>query len=330
MTNKDKILNELIKSGDKYISGGRLGRNLGISRNAVWKAVRQLEDEGYRIDAVTNKGYRIVLNADNITAEDISSFLKDKPEKDKIIVLESVDSTNNYAKQLAEKGAIHGTTVIANEQTAGKGRMGRSFSSPKNTGLYMSIILRPDIGVNQVQLFTSYLAVITATAIDTLYGCHTGIKWVNDIMLGDKKICGILTEASISCESASFKYIIAGIGINTGTVKSVFGPELLEIASSLEDETGKVIRRCELAAAIINILEEKIIELQNGSFIDEYRKRSWILGRDIIVTQNGTETSARAIDIDASAGLIVEYADGTRSTIHSGEARIKKAPTQTN
>lgn len=324
MTNKDKILNELVKSGDNYISGGRLGRNLGISRNAVWKSVNQLKEEGYRIDAVTNKGYRIILNADNITAEDICSLMTVKPQKDKIIVLDSIDSTNNYAKKLAEKGASHGTTVIANEQTAGKGRMGRSFSSPKNTGLYMSIILRPDIAVNQVQLITSYLAVITAQAIDTLYGCHTGIKWVNDIMLNDKKVCGILTEASVSCESASFRYIIAGIGVNIGTVKSIFDAELLNIASSLEDETGKIIRRCELAAAIINTLEDRITAFENGSFIDEYRQRSWILGREITVTQNGTQTDAKAIDIDSSAGLIVEYADGTRSVINSGEARIKK------
>jgi len=326
MTTKEKVLAELEKSGDKYISGGRLGRNLGLSRNSVWKAVKQLETEGYIIEAVTNKGYRLVRDADIITSEDISAALEEPVSAGKIIVLDSIDSTNNYAKQLAEQGAEHGTIVIANEQTAGKGRMGRTFSSPKNTGIYMSFILRPQIAIEAVQLLTSYLAVIVSDALDSVCGCSTAIKWVNDIMLNDKKICGILTEAAISCESASFRYIIAGIGINTGTVKDAFDPELLEIASSIEDETGKHVKRSELIAAVINRLDEKINSLSSGMFIEEYRRRSWILGRDVIVTKNGKDTEAHAEDIDETAGLIVSYADGTRDIISTGEARIRKKP----
>ncbi len=324
MTTKDKILNELIKSKNNYISGGRIGRNLGISRNAVWKAIKQLENDGFKIEAVSNKGYRLLQKADIITADDIINSMNTENIKENIIVLDTTDSTNIYAKKLAEEGAKDRTVVIANEQSAGKGRMGRNFCSPKNSGIYMSLILRPQINVDAAQLLTSYTAVAVSQAIDNLYECNTKIKWVNDIMLNDKKICGILTEASINCETCNFSYIIVGIGINVGSVKAHFDKELLDIASSLEDETEILLPRSLIIAEFLDIFFENISSLYDRSFITEYRNRSWILGKEITVLKNGTATDAVAVEIDDNAGLTVRYNDGVTETINTGEASVKK------
>ena len=325
MTTKDKILDELLKSGDEYISGGRLGRNLGISRNSVWKAVRQLEDEGHIIDAVTNKGYRLIRNVDTITKDDILQSLSSDIKKSDIHILDTTDSTNNYAKKLAEEGAPENTIVIANEQTSGKGRLGRSFISPKNTGIYMSIILRPDMKIDIAQMLTSCIAVSAAKAIDSLYKCNTRIKWVNDLMVNDKKICGILTEATIDCEAANFRYIVAGIGINVGSIRSVFDNELLETASSLEDETGIVIPRSRIIAAVIDSVINDYMSLSDKSFLDEYRKRSWITGKPVTIYAHGIQKDAVAVDIDDTAGLVVKYKNGETEVINSGEARVRRA-----
>ncbi|MBR6599882.1 MAG: biotin--[Oscillospiraceae bacterium] len=324
MTTKDKILNELIKSKNDYISGGRIGRNLGISRNAVWKAIKQLENEGFKIEAVTNKGYRLLQKADTITAEDIINSMNTENVKENIIILDTTDSTNVYAKKLAEEGAKDRTVVIANEQSAGKGRMGRTFCSPKNSGIYMSLILRPDFPIDAAQLLTSYTAVTASQAIDNLYECSTQIKRVNDIMLCDKKICGILTEASINCETCRFSYIIVGIGINVGSVKNSFEDDLLSIASSLEDETKIVLPRSLVIAEFLDIFFENLPSLYDRSFLSLYRERSWILGKDVSVLRNGVATDAIALSIDDNAGLTVQYTDGTTETINSGEASVKK------
>lgn len=324
MTTKDKILCELIKSGNEYISGGRLGRNLGISRNSIWKAVKQLEDEGHIIDAVTNKGYRLMRNADTITKDAILQSLSADIDKSQIYILDTTDSTNNYAKKLAEEGAPENTIVIANKQTSGKGRMGRSFLSPKNTGIYMSIIMRPDMKIDIAQMLTSCIAVSAAKAIDSLYKCNTQIKWVNDLMVNDKKICGILTEATIDCEAANFKYIVAGIGINVGSIRSAFDQELLEIASSLEDETGIVIPRSQIIATVIDYVINDSGSLSDRSFLDEYRKRSWIIGKPVTISAQGIQKDAVAVDIDDTAGLVVKYENGQTDVINSGEARVKR------
>lgn len=324
MTTKDKILCELIKSGNEYISGGRLGRNLGISRNSIWKAVKQLEDEGHIIDAVTNKGYRLMRNADTITKDAILQSLSADIDKSQIYILDTTDSTNNYAKKLAEEGAQENTIVIANEQTSGKGRMGRSFLSPKNTGIYMSIIMRPDMKIDIAQMLTSCIAVSAAKAIDSLYKCNTQIKWVNDLMVNDKKICGILTEATIDCEAANFKYIVVGIGINVGSIRSAFDQELLEIASSLEDETGIVIPRSQIIATVIDYVINDSGSLSDRSFLDEYRKRSWIIGKPVTIYAHGIQKDAVAVDIDDTAGLVVKYENGQTEVINSGEARVRR------
>lgn len=252
----------------------------------------------------------------------IKSFLVNKERN--IILLDTVDSTNNYAKRLASEGEPSGSVVIASSQTAGKGRLGRIFSSPDGTGIYMSIIVRPDYDMETVSLLTSCMAVAAARAVDRLYNTDVKIKWVNDLYLGGRKICGILTEASVNSKGKA-EFAVVGVGINVKSVKNHFSQELLEIATSLEDETGKNVDLMRIAAEIINEADRLFPGLEKAEFIEEYRKRSCITGCDVIISKHGSELTAKAVGITDRAGLIVEYSDGTREVVTSGEARIKKS-----
>lgn len=322
MTTKEKVLEALLKSENEYLSGGRLARNLGISRNAVWKAIKKLQTEGYVINGINNKGYLLTDIPDVLTEEEISKYLKEYSVQAPVIVLDKTDSTNTYAKELAENGARHLTTVFANEQTDGRGRMGRTFCSPKNTGIYMSIILKNDPDIEVSQYLTAYTAVAAAKAVEDLYKRKIMIKWVNDLMLGGKKICGILTEASLNCETSGFNYIIVGIGINIASVKNIFDSELLKTASSLEDETGIKIRRSHTAAAILSSFVKNYQTLPDKSFLEEYRSRSWINGKKVFVTIDGTEREAIATGIDDTCRLIVRFPDKSTAHLNTGEARL--------
>lgn len=250
----------------------------------------------------------------------IKEYLDNKNRN--IIVLDAVDSTNNYAKQLARNGEPSGTVIVAKTQTAGKGRLGRSFCSPKNTGIYMSIILRPEYDIETVSLLTSCTAVATARAIDKLYSTDLKIKWVNDLYLNDRKICGILTESAVTPQGKT-DFAIVGIGINVNSVKKYFSADLLNIASSLEDETGKTVSLSQTAAEIINELERLLPDIEQCGFIEEYRRRSNIIGKEVLISKPDREKTATATGISDKAGLIVRYSDGTEEILTSGEARIK-------
>lgn len=250
----------------------------------------------------------------------IKDVLNDKSHK--IILLDEIDSTNNYAKQLARSGEQSGTVIMAKYQTAGKGRLGRSFCSPKGTGIYMSILLRPNYDMETVSLLTSCMAVAASKAIDLLYDTDTKIKWVNDLYLNGRKICGILTESSVN-SNCKADFAIVGIGLNVKSIKQSFSGELLDIATSLEDETGIVVPFNKIAAGIINELDRLLPELESCNFIEEYRRRSCIIGADVLISKPNRETLAKAIGISDRAGLIVRYNDGTEEILTSGEARIR-------
>ncbi len=252
---------------------------------------------------------------------DIRRFLKYNKERN-IILLEEVSSTNDYAKILAANGESSGSIVIANFQTNGKGRLGKSFYSPENIGIYMSIILRLDYDLETVSLLTSCMAVAASRAIDYIYDTDMKIKWVNDLYLNGKKISGILTESTLN-PKGKLDFVIVGIGVNVKSIKKTFSSELLEIASSLEDETGKIFSIGKIAAEIINQFEMILPTFEQATFIEEYRKRSCIIGHDVIISKNNREPVAKAVGIDDRAGLIVEYSDGRRETLTSGEARVK-------
>lgn len=327
MSVKTELLETLAVSADDFISGAGLAKKLGVSRNAVWKAVKALEEEGFLIESERGKGYRISERNNHLSATVIAGRLRTKALGRDLTVLDTAGSTNNVAKELASSGAAHGMTVIADSQTGGKGRMGRKFVSPAGKGLYMSVVIRPEISIETAQLITSCAACAVAETIEELCGCRTGIKWVNDIYIGGKKVCGILTEASMSVENAALEYAVIGIGINVFSSEKEMGEDLSRIVSSVESETGKKINRDLLAAELLNRLETRLENITGRDFIEDYRKRELLTGNIVTLNTAGKQTECRAIGIDDNANLIVELADRTVRAINSGEAnlcRIKK------
>lgn len=322
MTTKEKVLEILLESGG-FVSGETLAEHLGLSRNSVWKAVTSLRSDGFEIEAVTNKGYILSSEGAVLSEPVIRKYL---PETDSrsIYIFDTIDSTNNYAKKLAAEGAGHGTLVTADMQTDGRGRMGRSFCSPAGGSIYMSVVLRPHTDMQSSQLITSCIAAAAADAVDRVCETDAKIKWVNDLYLNGKKICGILTEASINFENGGLDYAVAGIGINLKSVKRIFPDELLKIATSVEDETGKQPERCRLIAEILKNIDRYMQNIEKKDFLEEYRRRSFISGMRVAVSKYDEERTAVALGISDNAGLIVKYDDGTEEVLNSGEARIIK------
>ena len=327
MNVKEALLDTLVTSGGEYISGAALAERLGVSRNAVWKAVKSLESEGYVIDSITSKGYRLAKSSNRLSEKLISAGLTARKLGRELRVLDEVDSTNIAAKELASAGAPHGTTVAAECQTMGRGRLGRSFVSPQGTGLYMSVVIRPEFSIELSPMMTTAAAIATAEAIEALCGKAVQIKWVNDIYMNGKKIVGILTEASLGLEMRSLEYAVIGIGVNVRSVKGEFSAELSETASSIEDETGIAVDRNRLCAEILNRLEYYIETIELRKFLSGYRSRELLTGNDITAMVGSRQVTGKALGIDDNTNLIVEFPDGTVKHISSGEAnlcRIKK------
>jgi len=327
MNVKEALIKTLAENNGEYISGAALAEQLGVSRNAVWKAVKALEAEGYAIESVTSKGYRMSADNNRISAGFISSKLETESLGRNIILFDEIDSTNNEAKKIAAAGETHGTVVIADRQTMGKGRMGRSFVSPAGTGVYMSVIIRPDISVESAGLITSAAAVAAAEAVEKVCGQKIMIKWVNDLYLNDKKICGILTEASMGLEMKALDYAVIGIGINVRSVRGMFDEELSSRASSIEDETGVRPDRNVLCAEILNRLEFWLSSIERRDFLHEYRRREYLTGKLITANVGNSSIVGSAVGIDNNANLMIELPGGEIKHLNSGEAnlcRVKK------
>ena len=318
MSIREKAL-ELLGTGET-VSGAELARELNVSRNAVWKVMTSLRQNGYEIEAVPNRGYRLVSVPDRLSEAEILRWLNTKELGCELEIHERLDSTNNRAKTLAAAGAKHGMTVIADSQTGGRGRMGRSFFSPEHSGIYMTVILKPAISPDKAGLLTSLAAVAAARAVEKVSGADVKIKWVNDLYAGGKKICGILSEAGLGMETGRLDWAVVGIGINTA--KMVFPEELRETASSVGNETGTAPDRNRLIAEILNEMEELYSDLETGAFLTESRKRSNVIGREITVITAGKQFPARAVDIDEEGRLIVETGEG-RTVLNSGEVSLK-------
>jgi BirA family biotin operon repressor/biotin-[acetyl-CoA-carboxylase] ligase len=303
------------------ISGEFIAAQLNISRAAVWKAVKELEKDGYFITAATKRGYCLSQKNDILSAEGIAAFLH---EKHTIIVELSLESTNITAKQMAVLGAAHGTVVIADHQTAGHGRHGRSFFSPKGCGIYMSFVLRPSqifIPHENLSLITAYAAVAVCDAIEEICGKSPKIKWVNDIFLDGKKICGISTEAVTDFQSGEISWIVAGIGVNY-TMPSSVPDEFAEIIGAIHSEKlpENAAPRNHLAAAIIRNMDSFM-----PNFLDIYRKKLLYLGEKVIVTGGHEPFTATALYVDGSGRLIVRDESGETIVLTSGEVSVKGA-----
>lgn len=319
---KDKVLAVLEENKGKSVSGSEIARSVGMTRSAVWKAVKNLREEGYSICAVTNRGYCLSEESDFLSEQSIVPNLRTQALGRKIDVFKTIDSTNNFAKSLAQLGAVHGTTVVSEVQTQGKGRMGRDFYSPMGMGVYMSVILRPKLSVEHSLLITSCAAVAVAEAVERIAEIDCKIKWVNDIYAGGKKLCGILTEASVDVEQGGLEYAIVGMGINVQNV--TFPKNLADTATSVRMETDKPVSRSVLAAEILNCLEERLETIKDKSFLEEYRRRSNVIGNRIEVTHNDISEEMDCIGIDGIGRLLVRLDSGEEKALTSGTVRLVK------
>nr|WP_302690090.1 biotin--[acetyl-CoA-carboxylase] ligase [uncultured Eubacterium sp.] len=322
MSVKDEVLKELENNKGDYISGGQLAENLGVSRNSVWKAIKALEKSGYEINAIPNKGYCLAEKNDILSSYSIKQHLKN-PHLD-ISVFSSVTSTNTILKEMAEQGAKEGTVIIAEEQTAGRGRTGKQFYSPKGTGIYISILLRPDIPAEESLFLTTSAAVATARAIEDVSDKRALIKWVNDIYLEDKKTCGILTEGAFNVETGKLDYAIVGIGINVCIPDGGFPDNIKDIATAIFDkQTDSINKRSILIANLLDYFMEYYKDFKSKSYVKEYIERSMIIGKTITVIEGSKTSVAKAIDIDKNCRLKVQFENGTTKWLSSGEVSTK-------
>ena len=323
MNIKSQLLKALEANRDGYISGGALAEELAVSRNAVWKAVESLRGSGYGISAIKSRGYRLDAGGDILTADGICGMLRHR-DVFHVETRKSVTSTNTVLRELAAKGAPEGYVIAAEGQTAGKGRLGRSFHSPSGHGAYFSVLLRPRWSSADSALITPAAAVAAARAISDVFDLRVGIKWVNDLMMAGKKVCGILTEASIDMESGLIDNAVLGIGINVTTQEGGFSEDLSWTADALtERREGKENERCRLIAATLDYFWDYYEKLPARGFLDEYRARSVVIGRDIFVLSGGGAKPARALEINGDGGLVVEYENGETEALRSGEVSIR-------
>ena len=329
---------ELERAGGGFLSGTQLAQQLGVSRNAVWKAVQTLQKEGVPMQAVSNRGYAIPPAKAGLSAPGIYGHLAD-PKRYFLHVHDTVTSTNTLLRELAQQDAPEGTVVLANAQTAGRGRLGRSFYSPAGKGIYMSFAFCPQLELSQAMLVTTMTAVAVCRALESLTGLHPKIKWVNDIYLNEKKLCGILTEAETNFETGEIQKIIVGIGINCFE-DAAMPPELREVATFL-DKPQESFDRNALIAAIANEFFDMLAHFDRAKIVRDYRTRSFILGQQILIFNPAIARAigrpdnrlsegirARAIDIDETGGLVVEYLEGIKSrqmeTLSTGEITVRK------
>lgn len=320
---KNSVLKVLEENKGKTISGAYIANTLNLSRTSIWKAINALRNEGYVINAVTNKGYSLATDTDIISKEGIALYLNKELSDIEIYSHKTITSTNELAKNLALTGAKHGATIISEEQTSGKGRLGRSFYSPANTGIYMSMILRPNLTAMDSVLITTSSCVAICNAIYKVTNVQSQIKWINDIFIDNKKVGGILTEASTNFESGTIDYLILGIGINFDIPKNNFPKELQEIAGSIFKGNSNGVTRNMLCAEIINNILTMIPKIKSYDFITEYKKRSITLNKNIQYTSAGISLNGKAIDINNDGSLIVEHDDGSIKILNSGEVTIR-------
>ena len=252
---KNEILRAL-RETDSYVSGQELCRKLGVSRTAVWKNIRSLQEDGYEIEAVTNRGYRLAGVPDTIAEEEVASRLQTERMGRQIRYFSRIDSTNQYAKRIAEEGAPDGTLIIADEQTAGKGRSGRTWVTPPAEAIAFTLLLRPKLSPDRISMVTLVMGLAVTNAVNSLYGVSAGIKWPNDVVIKGRKLCGILTE--MSAEVRQVNYIVIGVGINANLTS--FPEEIREIATSLKLELGRDINRAELIARVMTEFERLYAE----------------------------------------------------------------------
>ncbi|MGL5042547.1 MAG: biotin--[acetyl-CoA-carboxylase] ligase [Culicoidibacterales bacterium] len=318
MKTKDKILEILISTDSNYISGEEIATKLGLSRNAVWKQIQTLKSEGYDIISHTPKGYLLNKNTNKLCPHLIALKTNKQLDFSDIHIFDTLASTNQTAKEMAVANAKTNSLIIANTQTAGKGKMGKHFFSPSDTGIYMSFIIRPNITIYESTLLTAATAVAVTQAIENTCKLSPKIKWVNDIYINGKKACGILTEAATDFENGIVDYIIIGIGINCYT--KLFPPSLLQSATSLFT-TNTLIHptRNDLIAEIFTNLAAILTTFPHGNFIQTYKEKSFLTNKIVTLADN---TEVLVLGIDDDCRLIIKHSSGQISHLHSGDIQL--------
>lgn len=319
---KAEIL-KCLKEAQDYLSGQELCDRFHVSRTAVWKVIHSLQEEGYEIRAVRNRGYRLMAGADSVSEAELKSVITTSWAGRNLACFEETDSTNIQARRLAEQGAAHGTLVVAESQTAGRGRRGKGWVSRPGSGVWMSMVLRPQIDPSRASMVTLVAALSVASGIGEVTGVQTQIKWPNDLVYGGRKICGILTE--MSSEADSIRYIVTGIGINVNM--DSFPADIGSIAVSLKMILGEPVRRAILVNAVLRAFEhyyeiyEKTADM--SFLLEEYNQRLANLGKEVRVLSPGKEYEGKALGIDDMGELLVETGDGQVRRVFSGEVSVR-------
>lgn len=315
---KNKILLILNEHKNKYISGEVISKHLNVSRVAISKHIKKLRAEGYEILSQTNKGYCLTEANDVLNATMIQEQLHDFYHT--IEIIDTIDSTNDELKRRASD-LEDGFVLIADTQNKGKGRNGRDFYSPKQSGIYMSLFLKPDLSIQHSLKLTACASVAIFEAIKKNYGLSSKIKWVNDVYLENKKIVGILCEASLEMNTASLEYMVIGMGIN---VHSFLKPqELQDVAGSIEDFSKVKINRNVLIKDILNYFYQYYTSIHENTFLPIYKENSYVLFKDVIIYEKQTSYPARVLDINENANLIIQKEDKSIATLSSGEVSLR-------
>ena len=325
MTTKEKLLALLEDSKGTFFSGEEIARTLQVSRAAVWKAVNALREDGYTIDAATNKGYRLSPDSDILSPQGIRRFLKPEYRDLDLTVLPTAPSTNALVREKANQGRPEGCVIVACEQTAGRGRYGRQFFSPVDSGVYLSLLLRPTAySPQQATCLTAAAAAAMCQAIEAVTGQQPGIKWVNDIFLHGKKVCGILTEAAVGLETGALDYMVLGAGVNLYPPAEGFPEEIQPIAGSVLERSCPEAKN-RLVGEFLNRFWDFYTHPECRAYLEDYRARSLAIGRNVTVLSAGKAVSAYAYGIDDDFRLLVRYDSGKTEALSYGEIRIQLA-----
>lgn len=335
MTVKEQVLLFLEQHRETAISGEELAGQLLVSRAAIWKAIKSLQKDGYAIEGVNNKGYTLKKAPDILSAAYIEQELTKAGFMIHVKAERMVSSTNTVLKQYVSEGQKEDMVLLAEQQSGGRGRRGRTFFSPEGSGLYMSLLLHPNMTPEEATMLTTVAAAAVAEAVERVSGEDVGIKWVNDVWVRKKKICGILTEGSVSMEDGHLEYAIVGIGINVYEPEGGFPEEIKDVAGAVfTNDIARENLRNRIASEVLAQFLSYYHELPGKAYLEEYRKRSVVIGKQVKLIapdgakipeteSGGSREHGLAVGIDDRCHLLIRYDDGTMESLSSGEISIK-------
>ena len=346
MQTKEHVLQILEDNKGRSISGAAIAEALSLSRAAVWKAIKELRQSGYPIDAATNRGYCLRPESDVLSPQGIARYFKEfldpsasamalELPSPQLHVYSLLDSTNQEAKRLAADGAPHATVIVAEEQSAGRGRLGRSFFSPKGCGIYISLLLKPaelGLSTSDLTLLTTAASVAVASAVEDVLEKKLQIKWVNDLYFHGKKVCGILTEGIASLETGTVDSVILGVGLNYKQPPEGYPEDIASVATALLTSAEAEAHPCknQLTAAVCCRLLSTLSSAADRRFLSAYKERSLLLGKPIRIIRGHSQQDAIALDIVENGGLLVRLSDdGSETVLTTGEVSIRPADGKT-